>query len=101
MFCFVCPGEYWFNQSDRSLLYVANESTPPTGSVFEHARVKQLFTVKGTQDKPATDISFSGLSFTGTLSVFLDPHGVPSGGDWSLQRSAALFFEGTNRTGTC
>jgi hypothetical protein len=23
---------------------------------------------------------------------------VPSGGDWSLQRSAALFFEGTNRS---
>jgi hypothetical protein len=83
------------------LFLLLNESRLCHRSVFEHARVKQLFTVKGTQDKPATDISFSGLSFTGTLSVFLDPHGVPSGGDWSLQRSAALFFEGTNRTGAC
>jgi len=24
----------------------------------------------------------------------MDPHGVPSGGDWSLQRTGALFFEG-------
>lgn len=90
--------EFWFNQSDQSLLYVAKESKPPNQSVFEHARLKQLFTIRGTQDNPATDISFSGLTFTGTLSVFLDPHGVPSAGDWSLQRSAALFFEGTNRS---
>ena len=26
--------------------------------------------------------------------TFLDPHGVPSGGDWALQRSAAVFVEG-------
>ena len=25
----------------------------------------------------------------------MEPHGVPSGGDWALQRTAALFFEGT------
>lgn len=90
--------EFWFNSSDQTLLYVASDSKPPTQSVFEHARLKQLFTVRGTQEKPATNISFSGLAFTGTLSVFLDPHGVPSGGDWSLQRSAALFFEGTDRS---
>merc|ERR1740120_688721 len=27
----------------------------------------------------------------------MDPHGMPSGGDWALQRSGALFFEGTER----
>eukprot|EP00750_Incisomonas_marina_P029232 INCI7079.2.p1 GENE.INCI7079.2~~INCI7079.2.p1 ORF type:complete len:372 (-),score=53.69 INCI7079.2:244-1359(-) len=26
--------------------------------------------------------------------TFLDPHGVPSGGDWALQRTAAIFAEG-------
>jgi hypothetical protein len=90
--------EFWFNRSDHTLLYVAADSRPPSHSVFEHARLKQLFTVRGTQDKPVTDVSFSSLAFTGTLSVFLDPHGVPSAGDWSLQRSAALFFEGTSRS---
>ena len=30
-------------------------------------------------------------------STFMEPHGVPSGGDWALQRTAALFFEGTER----
>jgi hypothetical protein len=27
----------------------------------------------------------------------MDPHGVPSGGDWALQRTGALFFEGTEQ----
>lgn len=26
---------------------------------------------------------------------YMDPHGVPSGGDWALERLGALFFEGT------
>ena len=25
----------------------------------------------------------------------MHPHGIPSGGDWGLQRDGALFFEGT------
>ena len=89
--------EYWFNESDHSVLYVAADDKPPAASTCEHARRKQLFAVRGTQEQPVTDIILSGLGLTGTLAVFLDPHGVPSGGDWSLQRSGALFFEGTER----
>ena len=29
------------------------------------------------------------------LRVGLDPHGMPSGGDWALQRSGALYLQGT------
>ena len=36
-----------------------------------------------------------GFPRTGSRTQFFDPHGVPSGGDWALQRDAALFFEGT------
>ena len=35
------------------------------------------------------------LRTAGTATTFMEPHGVPSGGDWALQRTAALFFEGT------
>ena len=43
--------EYWFNESDHSLLYVAADDKPPAASTFEHARLKQLFTVRGTQQQ--------------------------------------------------
>jgi hypothetical protein len=42
-------------------------------------------------------VFLQGVAFTGTASTFMEPHGVPSGGDWALQRTAALFFEGTER----
>ena len=75
---------------------VASDSgPPPSKSVFERARLKQLFSVRGTQAEPVSSIVFSGLGLTGTQSIVLDPHGVPSGGDWSLSRSGALFLEGT------
>ena len=57
-----------------------------------------LFSLEGTQANPVKDIVFSGLTFTGSAMTFLDPHGVPSGGDWALQRSAAIFVEGTEGT---
>ena len=45
-------------------------------------------------DKPVRDVSLSGLLFRDTASTFMDPHGLPSGGDWGLQRSAAVYMTG-------
>ena len=53
--------EYWFNESDHSLLYVAADDKPPAASTFEHARVKQLFAVRGTQEQPVTDVILSPM----------------------------------------
>jgi hypothetical protein len=41
------------------------------------------------------NISFNGITFQGSAYTYMDAHSAPSGGDWALQRSAALFFEGT------
>ena len=40
-------------------------------------------------------MTISGLVLTGSAYTYLDPHGVPSGGDWAFQRSGAVFLEGT------
>jgi len=50
---------------------------------------------KASQTSPLKNVKISGLGFRDTVYTFMDPHGVPSGGDWALQRTAALFFEGT------
>jgi len=54
-----------------------------------------LVNATGTQAKPVTGVSFKGLTFQDTAPNYLGPHGTPSGGDWAVGRSAALFFEGT------
>ena len=41
------------------------------------------------------NITVRGLGFRDAAATVLEPHGIPSGGDWSLQRTAAIFLEGT------
>jgi hypothetical protein len=43
------------------------------------------------------DLRFSGIGFKDSAASFLEPHSVPSAGDWALERVAALFFEGVER----
>ena len=108
------PREFWYNESEGALYFVSGTATidchndpncnttraqgDPASSTFEHATLKTLFELQGTQAAPVEGVTFRGLTFTGAAETFLDPHGVPSGGDWALQRSAALFFEGTTNT---
>lgn len=89
--------EFFYDESSATLMYVAADNRPPAQSIFEHALLDVLINISATKDQPATDITISGLGFTGTATTFLAPHGVPSGGDWALQRTAALFFQGTDR----
>ena len=88
------PSE-WFHDPSSSLLYVVWNSTgspPPTGwSATQH---QVLFNISGSRDAPVRNVSFVGLGMRDSALTFLEPHSLPSGGDWSIQRTAALFFEG-------
>ena len=44
---------------------------------------------------PVVNVTFKNVGFRDAAPTFLEPHGLPSAGDWSLQRTAALFLEGT------
>eukprot|EP00051_Salpingoeca_urceolata_P027355 m.481138 g.481138 ORF g.481138 m.481138 type:complete len:908 (+) comp22057_c0_seq1:176-2899(+) len=88
------PGEFFHDLKAGTLLYVGNGTTRPSGE-FEANTLKTLFRVQGSQSDPVRNVTLSDLTFTGTAYTYMDPHSPPSGGDWSLQRSAALFFEGT------
>lgn len=94
------PAEWFFNTTTQMLYLWHNASAgtpPPLDGSIVLTQIKHLFNVTGTQDAPVTDITFSGLGFRDTSYTYLDPHGIPSGGDWALERSAVLFFEGTER----
>lgn len=41
------------------------------------------------------NLTISGIGFKDSAPSYMEPHAVPSGGDWALERTAALFFEGT------
>lgn len=97
------PGEWWWD-ADTEQLYLWWNSTshaaPPSGDIESNntlaaTQLQVLFNATGTQIAPIRNISFRGLGFRDTSHSVFYPHGAPSSGDWAIQRSAALFFEGT------
>ena len=68
---------------------------PPADATFVVPRLHRLITIVGTRDAPATDVTVRGLGLRDSRITFMEPWGVPSGGDWSLHRGAAVFLERT------
>eukprot|EP01114_Cavostelium_apophysatum_P013942 TRINITY_DN3485_c0_g1_i1.p1 TRINITY_DN3485_c0_g1~~TRINITY_DN3485_c0_g1_i1.p1 ORF type:complete len:916 (-),score=185.26 TRINITY_DN3485_c0_g1_i1:40-2787(-) len=90
------PNEYFYDADNELLYFFYNGTTaPPENFTLEVSNLKVLFDVTGTQQDPVQDLTIQGLNFVNTAYTYMDPHGVPSGGDWAMQRTAALQFEGT------
>eukprot|EP00117_Sycon_ciliatum_P002580 scpid36471/ scgid7744/ len=92
------PNE-WFYDAKTAKMYFWYNGTgmPPASTVYEIPHIKVLINATGTQKAAVKGIQFKGINFRDTAYTYLDPHGMPSGGDWGLQRTAALFFEGTEQ----
>ena len=94
------PNEWFYNVSTQ-MLYVywnATVGTPPPATGFSVPVAKALFNITGTsQAAPAHDITLTGLGFRDTAYTYMDPHSIPSGGDWTLERSAVVFIENAER----
>ena len=53
------------------------------------------FNLSSSRWRPIVDVTIRGLTLTATRYTYMDPHGVPSAGDFAIARSAAVFLEGT------
>ena len=93
------PGEWFFNAStqDLTLWWNASAGTPPPSDgvtlVRTHGQV--LLNLSGSAAAPVAHVSLLGLGFRDTALSYLQPHGLPSSGDWAIARTGALFAEGT------
>ena len=92
------PSEWWWD-AEQSLLYMWHNASvgtpPPSDGTLIATQVQVLFNSTGTQENPVSNVKFLGLGFRDTALTLLEPHGLPSSGDWALQRTAAIFLEGT------
>ena len=61
---------------------------------YRFLMVPVFFCCIGSQANPVKNLSFKNIGFRDTTPTYMEPHGVPSGGDWALERRAAVFFEG-------
>ena len=92
------PNEWFFDEDSKTLYFFYNATSgtePPSDTLYVITQLKTLISINGSMSDPVEDITISGVNFRDTAYTYLDPHGMPSGGDWGLQRMGALFLEGT------
>mmetsp|Transcript_116850 Transcript_116850/g.239049 ORF Transcript_116850/g.239049 Transcript_116850/m.239049 type:complete len:851 (+) Transcript_116850:58-2610(+) len=92
------PGEFFFDRKAGYLYLYHNSSTGGPPSAEAEVVVPQkpvLMNISGTQWAPVRNISISGLVFRAARYTYMEPHGVPSAGDWALDRIGAVFLQGT------
>jgi len=86
------PNEYFFDAKNQKLYYYFNGSNPDA-EFFVATNSRVLFNVTGSMDNPIRNTKIQGLKIIDTRFTYLDPHGLPSGGDWALQRSGAITVQ--------
>jgi len=91
------PNEHYIDTDTATLYYQANSTSgPPQPDLeFEIPVLQTLLAANASQHEPITGLTISGVGFRDTSPSYMEPHGVPSGGDWALERMGALFLEGT------
>jgi len=89
------PAEFFYDRTSGVLYLYHNSTASPLDSEILAVTTKVLLSINASQADPVRGISVKGIGFRDTAATYLDPHGVPSGGDWALQRSAAVFLQGT------
>ena len=92
------PGEFYLDKHTKTLYFSSNatdgKSAPSASLVIEAVQQHTLMSVIGkSMNEPVTNLSIVGIGFRDTAPTFMEPHGVPSGGDWALERFGALFVE--------
>jgi len=89
------PGE-WYLDRNTGMLYVY----PPVDADLNDAtpyavNLKNLVQFEGNEEDPVKYIDIYGIEFRHARRVFMDEYEPLLRGDWSIQRSAAVFMEGT------
>ena len=94
------PNEWFYDEDSKTLYFFYNATSgtePPSDSLYVVTQLKTLISINGSMSDPVQNITISGVNFRDTAYTYMDPHGMPSGGDWGLQRMGALFLEGTEQ----
>lgn len=79
------PGEYYIDQTNRLLYYYPIGASPPTQ--VEVSQTPTLLVIENS-----INVTVSGITFTKTSNVFMEPHSAPGGGDWSCTRNSTIHI---------
>ena len=86
------PGEWFYDEKTMMLYFAQNGTSLPEEGVAPV--LEELISVVGSQDHPVTNITVSNLTLAHSATTYFSTYEVPSGGDWSVHRGAAVYIEG-------
>ena len=89
------PGEWFYDDTSKKLYLMPNSTVPPSTGYGTY--LTRLFGVEGTMDAPVRDVTLAGMTLAYTQPTYLEDYEVPSGGDWTVHKDAAVFIEGAER----
>ena len=93
------PNEFFFDtQASKVYFYhnASNNAPPPADAEYVAPQLKSLFNVTSkSRWNPVKNVTIRGLKLTAARYTYMEPHGVPSGGDWALDRIGSVFLENT------
>ena len=89
------PNEFHFDSSTSRLFLFYNGSSSSPPPQVEVPSLAELIRLDGGQQNPVRNVTIRGITFTGTRPTYLDPHGLPSAGDWGMERLAAVHAKGS------
>ncbi|MEO9892245.1 right-handed parallel beta-helix repeat-containing protein [Aurantibacter sp.] len=90
-------GEWFFNRSNRILYYWPLEEENIAESVFEGVRLKNLITVKGSEENPVTNIVIEGINFEHAQRTINEKYEPLLRSDWTIYRGGAVLIEGSEQ----
>ena len=65
-----------------------------TIGTLEVVRLTTLVNATGSQSSPVRGLQFSSVGFRDTAPATFTPHVAPTGGDWAVNRAAAVTVAG-------
>ncbi|KAH9251812.1 hypothetical protein BASA81_010255 [Batrachochytrium salamandrivorans] len=87
-------NEFYLDLDLQRLFFIPNTTLPNRAGRLELSVLRELVRLTGTSTTPVRDFHLVDVEFENTYPTHMDGHEVPSGGDWTVHRGAAVVFEG-------
>ena len=89
------PGEWFLDRKEQTLYYYPLPEETMQTVVVEAAVTPHLVIIQGTKEKPASNVSINGITFTHTCRTFMERYETLLRSDWGIYRGAAVLFDNT------
>ena len=90
------PNEFFYDKKTKQLYLNYNGTgAPPATATVVAPQLRTLVNISGTPFSPVKGVKHSGITYRSSRYTYMDPHGVPSAGDWALDRVGAIYLQGT------